>query len=285
MVVNGQSVGARALKQVVVRLKQDLGDTPLIEKSALEALKRRAIQELVEISLLETYAHSRGIIATDAEVREFAQQLHEGADAQRRVRLLRDRYQSDEDWYAALRLHLVRERAALQLFAPPATVSETQLREYLSEHSAEFLGGEQVHLYQIVVADEARARELSTQLIQNPERFTELARQYSVAPEAERGGDLGFVEREIMPQSFEAAFNLEVGHVSRPVHTEYGYHIFYARERRSRAQPPTFEALRPELEKAVLQQARETAYYNGMAVLLRDAKVELNQAAIDAIFQ
>ena len=285
MAVNGQPRYARELKQIVARLRQDLGETPLIEKAALEALKRRAVQEMIETALLEAQAHSRGIIVTDSEVRQLAAELHAGADEQRKVRLLRDRYQSDDDWLAALRAHLVRERAAVQLFPADLSVSEARLREYFTEHAADFLAGEQVHLYQIVVKDEARARDLSAQLSQNPTRFAELARQYSVAPEAERGGDLGFVEREVMPQGFEPAFNLEAGQVSRPVHTEYGYHVFYVRQRRSRAEPPTFEALRPELERAALRQAQETAYYNGMAVLLREAKVELNQAAIDAIFE
>ena len=64
--------------------------------------------------------------------------------------------------------------------------------------------------------------------------FSEMAGTYSEDPmTAEKGGDLGFFGRGSMLKEFEdAAFSLEVGEISKPVRTEYGYHLIKLEERK-----------------------------------------------------
>ena len=63
--------------------------------------------------------------------------------------------------------------------------------------------------------------------IRQGEKFGKLARELSVdSGSAKRDGNLGYFGRGIMVKEFEtAAFNLEVGKISEPVKTQYGYHI------------------------------------------------------------
>lgn len=59
------------------------------------------------------------------------------------------------------------------------------------------------------------------------EKFGKLAKEVSTdAPSAKRDGNLGYFARGKMVKPFEeAAFKLQVGQVSDPVKSEYGYHI------------------------------------------------------------
>ena len=63
--------------------------------------------------------------------------------------------------------------------------------------------------------------------IRQGEKFAKLARELSVdSGSAKRDGNLGYFSRGKMVKEFEtAAFNLEVGEISEPVKTQYGYHI------------------------------------------------------------
>ena len=63
--------------------------------------------------------------------------------------------------------------------------------------------------------------------IKQGEKFGKLAKELSIdSGSAKRDGNLGYFGRGKMVKEFETvAFSLEVGKISEPVKTQYGYHI------------------------------------------------------------
>lgn len=58
------------------------------------------------------------------------------------------------------------------------------------------------------------------------ENFARLAARYSDGPLADRGGALGvFGTNEMVPEFVEALLGLEIGEISDPVETEFGFHV------------------------------------------------------------
>jgi hypothetical protein len=92
--------------------------------------------------------------------------------------------------------------------------------------SKEKIKGLTVHALHIMVKTEVEAKEIKQLLISGKD-FATLAKERSVAPNAERGGDLGNVEKgDLLPELDTAIRNLKIGEVSAIVKTEMGFHIF-----------------------------------------------------------
>jgi len=98
--------------------------------------------------------------------------------------------------------------------------------------------------------------------IKNGKRFAGMAKKYSDDKgSAVQGGDLGEVGNGVMVKEFEAALNemTKLGAISKPVRTQYGYHLIkltkYIPEKRK-----PFKEVKAQLEETVRRQVGEKKF-------------------------
>jgi len=83
----------------------------------------------------------------------------------------------------------------------------------------------EVRASHILVKTEEEAKKLYEE-IKNGASFAQIAELNSLCPSGQNGGDLGFFGKGMMVKPFEdAAFSLEVGEISQPVETQFGWHL------------------------------------------------------------
>lgn len=84
----------------------------------------------------------------------------------------------------------------------------------------------EVRASHILVKSEDEAKSLLEE-IRAGKSFAEAAEEVSLCPSGQNGGDLGFFGRGMMVKPFEdAAFSMEnIGEVSEPVQTQFGWHL------------------------------------------------------------
>lgn len=146
------------------------------------------------------------------------------------------------------------QTALLQRDLGPS-LSPDALRARYDREVAGKPGEEEIRARHILVADEAKAKQLIQQLKGGAD-FSTLARQNSTDPSAQAGGgDLGFFKRgDMLPEFSQAAFGLKPGDITEtPVRTRFGWHVIKLEERRT-APAATFEQSRDELRQEAIQE-------------------------------
>jgi peptidyl-prolyl cis-trans isomerase D len=165
--------------------------------------------------------------------------------------------------------------------AADVPLEEEALRDRYEATQSRFLTAERRRASHILITaegerseDEARAlAETVSERLEAGEDFAELAAEFSDDPgSAAQGGDLGWIEPDVMMPAFEEAlYDLDAGAVSEPVRTEFGWHIIKLDE----IEPPrgkTFEEARAEIAEEVRAERADDLY------------VELTDRLIDLIY-
>jgi peptidyl-prolyl cis-trans isomerase C len=154
-----------------------------------------------------------------------------------------------------------------------APVSDEELQ---AEFDAQFASAGPVKEYNashILVETQADADAVIAALAEGAD-FAQVAQERSIGPSGPNGGDLGWFTAGMMVPSFEeAVFALDLGEVSSPVETQFGWHVIVLNDAREQV-PPTLDDVRAELEEG-LRRARVEAMLQDLTAAATIARPEI----------
>jgi peptidyl-prolyl cis-trans isomerase C len=184
-----------------------------------------------------------------------------------------------EKWKSDIWEDMMIERLLARDVNRRVSVSPSEVKHYYQSNPQEFEKPEQVRARQIVVATEQEAKKVMERLQAEGANFAAIAREKSTAPEAEKGGDLGYFARGGMPTEFNVVFSLPKGGISGIVKSPYGYHIFMLEDKRKAGTISLEEASKQITEK--LREEKEDKLYRVWLKELRSrTKFEVNYQAL-----
>lgn len=154
-------------------------------------------------------------------------------------------------------------------------VTEKEVKEYYEANKAKFKAPEKVKASHILIASEEQAEEVVEEL-NNGLDFAEAAKKYSKCPSKDKGGDLGFfMKGQMVPEFEKAAFNMEIGEISEPVKTQFGYHIIKVEDKQEEAEQE-FEQVKDKITQQLLAQKQQKIYQEKVEELKGKYEVEIN---------
>ena len=153
-------------------------------------------------------------------------------------------------------------------------ISEEEIKEFYEKNKEKFKTNEMVSASHILIDTEEKAKEILEE-VKAGMAFEEAAAKYSSCPSKQNGGSLGQFGKGQMVKEFEdAAFSMEIGEISEPVKTQFGYHIIKLTEH-TPAKNSELEEVYQEVKDGFYAEKQEKIYLDRKAELSDKYKVEI----------
>jgi peptidyl-prolyl cis-trans isomerase C len=259
----------REFKELVTDPKS--GGSP----SELRELKEACLDQMIERKILSREARRMGIQVSAEELSHAILEIKKDYPGEGFGETLNLKGVSLEEWKVRLEEILLAEKMARSARQYQGKIDEKLAREFYDAHRALFQLPRRVRVRQIVVSDGNEAIQIQKRL-KKGESFEKLAKEKSLGPEKDRGGDLGFFSEGEKPVEFEHVFSMEIGSISEVIKSPYGYHLFKVEEKVDPRTIPFEEAKKSILERLEREKGEEE-YQRWLKELREKAKVKINK--------
>ncbi len=186
-------------------------------------------------------------------------------------------FESEESFITVLnemKKSLLIQYAAKKLMAS-VFVTDEEIEEFFNDNISMFSQAKTVSASHILVDSEEEAKKILEE-INNSLDFAQAAHKYSSCPSKEKGGALGeFSQGQMVPEFDEAVFSMQPGEISKPVKTQFGYHIIKV-DQVNEAKIPSFEEVKDEAKNQCLMYKQQQVYLKKQEELKEKYPVTIN---------
>lgn len=214
---------------------------------------------------------------TDEEV-EKEIQTYKDQYGQRFQQLLQQNgIKDEEELKEMVRISLLKEKAVTE----NVKVTEEDIKQRYERMQTEL---EASH---ILLDDEETAKNVLEMVKKGDKEFAELAKEFSTGPSASQGGQLNYFSAGKMVPEFEnAAYQLEVGEISEPVKTQFGWHIIKVTDKRKVEDIKPYEEMKDKIKRELKNKdVDQQKAAEQIDKLIKDAQVDIKIKEFKDLFK
>lgn len=278
-VINDDIITLSRLHKAVQPYLTQVTSSPKSEtekKQMIEAMEKQMLNTLIDRTLTRQEAVRQQISVSDDEVTSaidnFKQQ--NGLDQEALEKGLESEGISLEEYRERVREDIMQSLLVNRVIRSRIIVTQADIDAYYQAHPEMFKKERKYHLRNILAATEADARMVLSKLDQGLS-FPEAARQFSVAPNADDGGDLGEFEIQTFNDTIKTAVQpLKKGEYSGVITTGQGHQIIYV-EDIIETGGQAIDQVRDEIQDILYQKQAEEKFTKWLESLKKNAHIKI----------
>ncbi len=237
-----------------------------------DTLKNQAVQFLVQRAQFEQEAEELGVDVSDEDVDKRLEQIKKqyfGGDDKRYKDQLSKQGLTEDQVRKDVRAQLIQE-GIFEKVTDAAKATDAEIEKYYNDNREQYGTPESREVRHILVPTKKLADRIYGELEAGGD-FAKLAKKYSKDPGSkDQGGKLTIARGQTVEPFDQTAFLLPVGKVSRPVKTQYGYHLI---EPISAIKPAKTTPL-AQVKESIKQQLLQTKRNEAMTKWVEDVRKE-----------
>jgi peptidyl-prolyl cis-trans isomerase C len=181
-----------------------------------------------------------------------------------------------------MRKRLVVQRLMREYQKPPE-ITDADAQKYYDDNP-NLYSTTQIKASHILVKDESEAKAIHDEVVKDPSKFAELAKEKSTdKTSGAKGGDLGkFGQGRMVPEFEKVAFALKPGEISEVVKTQYGFHVIMITERDDGERKP-FDQVKEQIKATLRNKALQDSMQGRFDQLKSQAQLKIDDAALGKI--
>ena len=245
-------------------------------------VREQIVEQIINHYLILEYGRENGISITEYDIQSSLNNLKRDYTEESFQDALLRGYVDMEQWKSRLGEQMLVNKIINSVMDNVSSPSYQVIKEYFEANIDQFKSPRMVEFRQIVTMTKEEAEDILKQL-QSGGVMGNLASEYSIAPEAEKGGEVGWVALGDLDESMEKIlFSLPVGKISPVTRTPYGYHIFEVISVREKGIKDLPEVIR-EIESKLVNEKREEYFQNWIKELKTQMKIEINRDMLNQL--
>jgi peptidyl-prolyl cis-trans isomerase C len=241
--------------------------------------KNDIVRDFILRSLIESWSQANNIFLKQEEIETSVAEIRKQYpdEISFRQKLVEENL-TYELWLKKLKFSLLQKKVMRELVKDHAEPSESEIKTYYENHSDDFKRSRSIKIQQVVLNTENDAKTIRSK-IKKGKKLGELARKFSIAPEAEKDGIVGWVDEGTL-EVFDSVLDQPKKSLSGVLKSPYGYHIIKILDKRG-ARTQKFEDSQKEIYKILIQNREQAAYSKWLEAQVQNAKVLKDEAFIE----
>jgi len=281
LVINGREI---TTKEFAERLAQRLRAFDALyakDENNLKRAKEETVQAFVLESIARDYAKKHGIKVEKSEVDSKVDEIRSKyPDEFAFRRALAEENMSIEKWRQEIEFTILQKKIFDAVTADVEEPTEAEMKKYYEANVKEFQRPARVRLRQIVLEKEDDAKRILEELSRG-KKMEDLARKFSIAPEASEGGVTGWIEKGTL-EVFDQAFKMSVGARSKILKSPYGWHIFEVLKKESEARL-SFQDAKAKIRRRLTEARAQEVFSNWLEEQVRRSSIKRDDAVLSSI--
>jgi len=297
-VVDGTEISEDDLDELIAQAKKGYEaqkqEFPKAGTPEFQSIQTQYVSYLVELEEFRQAAEELGVSVTDEDVDKAEQELiksrFDGKRAAYEKALEAQGFTAEQYREKALAVSALSKKIFDEV-TKGVKVTDQEILAYYTQNQSQYGTPESRDVRHILIAEKsgdgkvdfaaskAKADDIYAQL-ENGADFAALAKSSSADPGSkESGGKLTISRGQTVPEFDKISFELDTGELSKPVKTQYGYHVIEAVSDVRKASTTPIDKVRATIRATLLQEKRNEEMQAWVEDLKSDYEGKVSYAA------